>query len=276
MVEYTRFAAGIGEKRTGRRPPHVQFANAHDDSRLVQFVARFGPVWGDMTAHKPSRTQVETWVRVRESLNGLRRERALISSAMHLASLMIDEELGQPEMIAHVLAGIASALWMKGAEWEYEEGNFSKWYGIRLWNPIQAIALEGGWPAGVPLNEFLLTLRGQRLKLRAASLLCEVLNIAEFRPVLVPTIDGYAELPVHDRRGVLPALYFMLRQDILHRKGIAICRLVDCGAFFKIERSGQHFCSDRCSRLQRQREYWNEKGKALRKKRLRRRRIQGR
>src|SRR6266568_5030342 len=63
LREYTRFAHGTGEKRTGRRPPHVQFANTHDDASLVQFVARFGPVWGDMPAHQPSTTHVETLVR---------------------------------------------------------------------------------------------------------------------------------------------------------------------------------------------------------------------
>src|SRR6516164_4444428 len=97
--EYTKFAAGTGEKRTGRRPPHVQFANANDDASRVKFVSRFGPVWGDMSAHLPSATDVETFVRVRESLLGLRREQGLISAVIRLAALVTADEAAEPEVI---------------------------------------------------------------------------------------------------------------------------------------------------------------------------------
>jgi hypothetical protein len=77
------------------------------------------------------------------------------------------------------------------------------------------------------------------------------------------------ELPAYDPAGILPVLYFMLRQDYVRGKIIAMCARPSCGAFFAVKRFGQRFCSARCSRLQRQREYWQRTGKQARRERLR-------
>jgi hypothetical protein len=80
------------------------------------------------------------------------------------------------------------------------------------------------------------------------------------------------ELPIYDPVGILPVLYFMLRQDCLREQSIAICARPACGAFFAVERFGQRFCSEECSRLQRQRDYWERKGKEMRTRRVARKR----
>jgi hypothetical protein len=69
--------------------------------------------------------------------------------------------------------------------------------------------------------------------------------------------------------GIRPVLYYILRREYLHASGIGICRNIECRDLFDIQRSGQEFCGDACSRLQRQREYWQRAGKKLRKRRTR-------
>src|SRR5262249_28526091 len=246
---------------------HVQFANATSDEKLVKFVKHFGPVWGNMPAHLPSNTRIEPLVRVEEDLQGLRRERALIAAVMHLAGILILDSAKERPTISQALSEIATALFMRGPNWEYQEP-LPKWYGVQIRNVLQDVAFEFDWPVDTPINQFLRTLNTHDLRIHGSRLLCAVLNVPEFRPTTVFTANYFTELPRHDRKGVLPALYFMLRQDVLYRKGLAICRLADCGAFFRIERFGQRFCSERCSRLHRQRDYWAQKGKKLRKKRV--------
>ena len=68
--------------------------------------------------------------------------------------------------------------------------------------------------------------------------------------------------------GVRPVLYYILRREYLSATGIGVCRNTQCRELFEIERAGQEFCGDVCSRHQRQREYWTKRGRKLRKHRL--------
>jgi len=68
--------------------------------------------------------------------------------------------------------------------------------------------------------------------------------------------------------GIRPVLFYILRREYLSASGIAVCRNTDCRQLFEIERAGQHYCGDMCSRRQRQREYWEGRGKELRKLRI--------
>jgi hypothetical protein len=47
-----------------------------------------------------------------------------------------------------------------------------------------------------------------------------------------------------------------------------VCADTQCREFFEVERAGQRFCNEICSRHQRQREYSRARGNALRKERL--------
>jgi hypothetical protein len=71
----------------------------------------------------------------------------------------------------------------------------------------------------------------------------------------------------HKTLGVRPPLYYILRQEYLRRGGVLLCANVLCNRFFTVERGGQTFCTEECSRKQRQREYWASHGAALRRKR---------
>jgi hypothetical protein len=97
---------------------------------------------------------------------------------------------------------------------------------------------------------------------------CQLLNA--FTPVVYPWGNSPVEAPAWDiRGGIRPLLYYMLRKEYLGAGGIGICRNSDCRAIFELERSGQAFCGEVCSRLQRQREYWSVRGQELRKRRER-------
>jgi biotin carboxyl carrier protein len=85
--------------------------------------------------------------------------------------------------------------------------------------------------------------------------------------ILVPNPRGLLK-PPQNKEGILSALFFMLRRDCLLDHEIRMCNQRDCGKFFKVERGGQRFCSDECSRLERQRDYWQRKGKAVRARRV--------
>jgi hypothetical protein len=65
---------------------------------------------------------------------------------------------------------------------------------------------------------------------------------------------------------VLSLLYSILRQELLYPRDIAACANTQCREFFEIERAGQRFCCDACSLHQRQREYWQNRGRKLRGK----------
>jgi hypothetical protein len=80
--------------------------------------------------------------------------------------------------------------------------------------------------------------------------------------------DGrVVELPEHTPFGIRPALYFMLRSDYERGREIQMCQRTECGQSFVVERAGGQYCSPRCSKLQRQRDYWDETGAARRRAR---------
>src|SRR5215469_12633139 len=44
LRQYTEYSKQWSEKRCGKRPPHIQFANAKTDDELAAFIGQFGPV----------------------------------------------------------------------------------------------------------------------------------------------------------------------------------------------------------------------------------------
>jgi hypothetical protein len=70
--------------------------------------------------------------------------------------------------------------------------------------------------------------------------------------------------------GVRPVLYHLLRLEYLHTPktgGAHRCANEFCRQFFLLDREGQKFCSEECSRKQRQRDYWQTTGSKRRRKR---------
>jgi hypothetical protein len=117
--------------------------------------------------------------------------------------------------------------------------------------------------SGDPLREALL----MRPTSASHHVICELVNA--FAPLVYLWGDAPVEVPHWDLiGGIRPILYYILRREYLKAGGINICRNTECRDLFEIERLGQEFCSDVCSRLQRQREYWQDRGKKMRKRRL--------
>ena len=89
--------------------------------------------------------------------------------------------------------------------------------------------------------------------------------------------------PRHPRRrmcaasdaGILPKLIFMLERIACSITKFKMCEQRDCGTWFKVERGRQRFGSPDCSQRQRQRDYWESRGKELRIERLRKRKEKG-
>ena len=110
----------------------------------------------------------------------------------------------------------------------------------------------------------------------AHTTLCQVFNRFPLR--LFPQLDARSghfaifELPpAPAETGCLPALYALLRQNYLSAtkgyKRMAICARPDCQRAFEVERFGKRYCSDECSQLQRQKDYYFRQGRELRRRR---------
>jgi len=94
------------------------------------------------------------------------------------------------------------------------------------------------------------------------SVICELINA--FKPWVYRWGSRAIEGPHWDRRyGIKPLLFHILRREYVERDGIAVCANVQCRQLFEIERAGQRFCGEQCSRRQRQRDYWKAHGKRL-------------
>jgi hypothetical protein len=99
-------------------------------------------------------------------------------------------------------------------------------------------------------------------ELSGRMVICELLN--SFRSTVFP---NPVEMHSSIKFGIRPLLYSLLRRQFLYPRGFFICSNSECRSFFNIERSGQQFCNPECSLHHRQRIYWQERGRKLRKKR---------
>ena len=96
----------------------------------------------------------------------------------------------------------------------------------------------------------------------AQFVICELLNVF---PPRVSTPDHYHYSLWF---GIRPVLYAILSREFQSNREVELCANPKCRAYFTVERKGQKCCTAECSRQHRQREYWGEYGKALRKKRI--------
>jgi hypothetical protein len=266
LQQYAQYGKLWLEKRSGKRPPHIQFANSTSDDDLIAFVERFGPVQSNGKLWRLPNQSVTAY----QDMQGLRRDRLIFSGATKLVVAC-----GRPDARDLLLDGLGEVFQgalQSGPATEihtvpgYDE---RPWYGHRIlpfakWACAQTdseTATELS-PPGTPLKEELRSISPSKVREFGQIALSILLNC--FPPQLTPVGRRMMELPVYDPVGILPVLYFMLRLDCLRKQAIAICARPDCGAFFAVERSGQRFCSAECSQLQRQRDYWHRKGKEVR------------
>jgi hypothetical protein len=270
------------QKRQGKNSPHIEFANANDDQKLIRFVQHFGPVVVSslreeeraISPEGPFNFQTsQTILMARQDLTELRNERRVYHAALVLiAELRLKKSNIQTiqDCILEIVKGVCE--WPK--QWERERQLRANGLGC---------AAQPQWRFGednlshLETQRYLATRKNSGDPLRDALfgakpahaghyVICELVNA--FSPLVYPWGDSPVEAPNWDLTGgIRPVLYYILRREYLQAGGIAICRNTECRDVFEIERSGQEFCSDVCSRLQRQREYWKKIGKKLRQRR---------
>src|SRR6516162_7838412 len=222
---YSRFAQSSkplpGQLRGGRLVPHVQFANSTGEE-LLDFVRRYGPVNGKLNAPGPL-AKDSTTIEVAESLPGLRRWQQIFSS---LLKLMNGLRESSDMDTANALGDLMQA-------WSLDvlPGDLEVNFPLDLFVRAKRDGLRGNTHA---LESFLRNLKGGLAQEYGWYVLCVLLNA--FPPVIVPVKNGLMEMPPQTKAGILPALFFLLRRDILLDNEIRMCEQRDCGKFFKVDR----------------------------------------
>ncbi|MGB8031793.1 MAG: hypothetical protein WCF30_19235, partial [Terracidiphilus sp.] len=242
-----------------------QFTDRLSDDDLIDFVRDFGPVvsksWkllpfvpppGPWRADDPS---VQILMRVRQDLQELRSERRIYKAAFGLLveldkkPIEFDVDCAKQQMaeIARDIRG-----WPRQWNREKKERGENPLWRVRGDSIRRIAALAKSGP------DLLLP-----PQLDARIVICELVNV--FPSLAFPNPP---EMHSYIRFGIRPLLYSILRREFFQTRDVGVCANTQCRAFFEVERAGQRFCDDECSRSQRQRDYWKNRGKRVRKKRL--------
>ena len=263
QYQIARKNRSAGKQRTGKDSPHIRFANADADDELIDFVRSFGPVvsksWKLMPFQPPpgpgSTGDTPVLMRARQDLQELRSEQRIYKAALGLVNELTKEKTefdidSAKERMGEIARGIRD--WPR--QWNREKkarGNNPLWR-VRT-DSIRRIAAL----ANSGRDRFL----PPQLDARIA--LCELVNVF---PLLA--FPNPSEMHSYIRFGIRPLLYSILRREFLQPRDLGVCANTQCRDFFEVERAGQRYCDEKCSRSQRQREYWQDHGKTARQKRL--------
>jgi hypothetical protein len=263
--------AQTGQERTGMSSPHTQFANASTDEKLIEFVREFGPVVAASVSEVYSGTMPT--LKAEQSMDTLRRERQLYAALLTLLA-EVDEGKAKAsiERIRSCISEIVEGVWYwadqfkREQRWRTAQDQLSPWWHFdqKTWEWIVSLNVSA------KLNDP--PFAGPDAFRSGHLVLCSLINA--FRTEVQVFGDQRLEAPVSDSLlfGVRPVLYHILKYEYLRRNAIRICGNVRCNQLFAVERAGQQFCSSLCSRKQRQRDYFRERGSGLRKKRARKKR----
>lgn len=265
QYQIARKNRNIGKQSTAKDSPHISFANADTDEKLVAFVRSFGPVAAQSirVGFEPPITMVAM-----QDMKELRNERSIYRAALALVTSVEAPGFDFAEA-QRLIQEIGTYISDWPRQWKRECSAQTKAHFGQtkepLWklsdDSLERIKQLGSGPPGAWLPP----------NLDARIVICELVNA--FRPVLYP---NPVEMNTSIRFGVRPLLYAILRREVLHSHETGICANTRCRDFFEVERSDQQFCTPECSRQQRQRDYWNSSGKKLRIKRLKKRSKQAR
>jgi hypothetical protein len=261
LQQYQMARKDLSKGRTGKDSPHIRFANADTDEKLIAFVRQFGPVVARSVYDNFERPETglpePRWpprLTAEQDMNELRSERLLYHSALNLVT-----ELGRPEADASMVQRCITEIADKVSDWPRQrerERRLRKPHQI-LWKISPESVERIQQLSTAPPNPILPCSVDGRI------VVCELLNA--FRVVVYPNpVEFHSSI----RYGIRPLLYSILRREFLYPRDVAVCANTQCREFFEVERTGQQFCCDDCSRHQRQREYWKNSGKKLREKRL--------
>jgi hypothetical protein len=249
----------IGQQRAGTQSPDIAFANADTDEKLIAFARRFGPVVAkcvvDTRLIPDKELREPRWpgrLIAHQDMQELRNERAIYRAALDLVM-----QLGEPEFdftlaqqtMKTIAAGIAD--WPR--QWKREKSQRKV---VPMWNLSSDSLTRIQALSSAPRDPILPSVVGGRI------VMCELLN--SFRSIIYPNLS---EMHSDIKFGIRPLLYSILRREFIYPRGFAACVNTECRNIFNIERAGQQFCCTQCSLHQRQRVYWERRGKKLRKER---------
>ena len=278
-----------GQKRQGKSSPHIQFANAETDEELIKFVQRFGPiVVSSLRTEERSTPYVidvpgvvhyeysgdRTVLVARQVLAELRSERRAYRAALSLVSELQRNKYADTQTIAESVSEILTNISKWPEQWERErqlrasgQGYLSQPAWLFRQDNLEHLEQYEYWASREKTDDPLRELLVIDPITAGHYSICELVNA--FSSSVYPWGNTPIEAPDWDLTGgIRPVLYYILRREyLLKARSIDICRNTDCRQLFEIERFGQEFCSEECSRLQRQREYWKKRGKNLRKRR---------
>ena len=211
----------------------------------------------------------------RQNLTELRSERVAYCSALALVSELQSRKRSNIATIGRRALEIVESVSKWPRQWERERDLRASGQGYTAqptWlfreDNLRNLQLWGYYATREPSGNSLRDALGGPDPIGAGhNVVCELVNA--FRPLVYRWGDTPVEAPDTDLTcGIRPLLYYILRREYLRGGGVGICLNTDCRDLFEIERSGQAFCGDVCSRLHRQREYWRNRGKKMRNRRF--------
>ena len=260
-------------KRCGA--PHIEFANAKTDQQLLAFVKKFGPVAASVVQEVT--TEDEWTLTATQPLEALRRERQTYESALTLLAELDQKPTANLRTIQICIAQLVEGCWPWTSEWQ-NEAQYRRSKGLQ----------PPRWHFGNEVRDHLVYLKVSAERHPNPTTLSELLNSSGAfdcgHQVICNLINAFAvevqyfgntrlEGPPWDslRFGIRPVLYYILRLEYLRRGRVRLCQNLQCNRLFRVERAGQQFCDEDCSRRHRQRDYWSRHGSKLRRKRQHRR-----
>jgi len=290
LREYRQAVGRNGpQKRQGKNSPHIQFANAETDQELIKFIQRFGPIVASSlrSEERPTPEVIDvpgvlhheysvdrTILVARQVLAELRNEHRAYRAALSLVSELQRGKYADTRKIGENVSEILANISKWPEQWEREQRflasgvaftSQSNWLFRR--DNLEHLELYKYYASREKTDDPMTNALVMDPVSAGHHSICEVVNA--FSSLVYPWGKTPIEAPHWDLTcGIRPVLYYILRREyLLKTRSIAICRNTACRQLFEIERFGQEFCSEECSRLQRQREYWKKRGKTLRKRR---------
>lgn len=214
---------------------HLEFANADSESELLKFVGRYGPVNGTMSIGELFPVAVHSSafkrVTVEQPIQKLWEAHSAIAPAARLIATLQSEKPTTFEMLYRLCSKLSPHI---GVSHETVSGSFKS----GVWSPQTMNAAT------------------KREVFLAGDYLCHLLK--QFPPSLEVVGRHGVELPHYDEGGILPTLYYLLRQDFKSEvRTIGICER--CRLLFVVSRKGAQFCSAECSQLKRSLDYYHSK-----------------
>jgi hypothetical protein len=218
----------------GKRSPTkdvgvYQFADANSDQKLIEFCQAFGPVWGEVRSHD-YQDDGTVMLTVIQSMERLREDQIKFAAAVKLLKQLREGDNADRTVMSEAIRKVTAVNSPVLITLECVEVGLPQ---------FQA-------PPGAGKNAAYFEI--------ANIVLCEVLN--NFPPKIFPINGKTIELPVTEDEGILPAIYWKLRQDYFAGREIGAC--LNCGSHFTVYKRGTRGCSEFCRRALRNAKHWSE------------------